>query len=282
MEIITKQELYEALVKVGIKKADVILVHSDIAMIGLIKGCCNKEEYLETLYKTFWKVIGKNGTLAVPAYFLDYGRWETPFDIKCSPVSKSIGAFSQYVRSHPRAIRSLNPLVGLSAVGKRADHICRGGTTSSYGVDSPFDRLMRCDGKMVFFGTDLRHMTFIHYVEHMVGVPHKYNKFYPVPIYEDGHLLELPVCTQVRYLDFGIEYDVDSFTSKFEEAGLVSQLKLGMGRVRCVSCKEIFDFLKEKLKKDFFYLLKHTPKFIPGKIPMDGGTGPAPKTIYER
>lgn len=282
MKTIAKQEICQALVDVGIKRGDVILVHSDISLIGSIRGCSNKEEYLKILFETFFDVIEKDGTLAVPSHFHDYGRWHTAFDIKKSPVSKAAGVFAQYVTALPGAIRSLNPLVGLAAIGRRAEYICRGGTTSAFGVDSAFDRLMQSEGKIVFFGVTLRFMTFVNYVEHAVGVPHRYNKFFTVPIYEDGRKIDLPVCSQVRYLDFDIEYDVKSFDSKFEEAGIVSKVKLGMGEVRCVSCKAVFEFLKEKLKKDFFYLLKRPPKFIAGKIPMDGETGPAPESIHER
>lgn len=282
MKTITKQGLVEALVSVGLKKSDAVLVHSDISRIGPIEGCSSRQAYLEAVYEAFLKVIGSEGTLVVPAYFLDYGRFEAPFDISRSPVSSSIGVFAQYVRTLPAAIRSPNPILGLSAIGKQAKYICCGGTASSYGVDSPFDRLMRLGGKILFFGIDMRNMTFVHYVEHMVGVPHKYTKLHTIPIFEDGHPIDLPVCSQVRYLDFDIEYDQDSFTSKFEKAGLVTKKSLGMGLIRCVSCNEVFDFLKEKLKKDFFYLLKRIPKFVAGRVPMDGCTGQASTGIPKR
>ena len=36
--------------------------------------------------------------------------------------------------------------------------------------------------KMIFLGVDLRYMTYVHYVEFMVGVPHRYNKLFLKPV----------------------------------------------------------------------------------------------------
>ncbi len=211
----------------------------------------------------------------MPAFFYDYGRYETPYDMRRSPVSPELGVFARYAAGLPKAVRSPNPITALAAVGAEAEYICGGGTGSSFGVDSPWDRLLKGNAKMVFLGVDLRAMTFIHYVEHMVGVPHLYNKFSTIPVLKNGRLVKLPICSQVRYLDFGIEYNALKITSKFEKAGLIRKEKIGSGAVRCLLFKEVFKFAKEKLKKDYFYFLKRAPKFVAGKIPMDGSSGPA-------
>lgn len=273
MKIITKGEIEKALIKLGLKRDDTVLVHSDISRIGMIKGCKSKEEYLEILFNIFLKVIGEKGTLVVPAFFYEYGRWGTPYNIKSSPVSNQLGIFSQFVTGLPQAIRSPNPIVALAAVGSNAKYICCGRTGSAYGIDSPWDRLMKCNGKMIFFGIDLSAMTFCHYVEHMVGVPHIYNKIFSAPVLEKGKKIKLFICAQVRYLKFGIEYDSEVNTRKFEKGKVVKKIKIGGGIIRYLSCEQAFEFLKEKLKKNPYYLLKDKPKFILGKIPMDGGSG---------
>lgn len=273
MKIVTKREIEKALIKLGLKKGDAVLVHSDIFRIGMIKGCDRKEEYLATLFNIFLKVIGKKGTLAVPAFFYEYGRWAAPYDMKSSPVSSQLGIFSQYVAGLPQAVRSPNPIAALAAIGFNAKYICRGGTGSAYGIDSPWDRLMKCNAKMIFFGADLSAMTFCHYVEHMVGVPHIYNKIFSAPVSEKGKKIKLLICAQVRYLKFGIEYDAEANTRKFEQGKVVKKIKIGNGAIRYLSCERVFEFLKEKLKNNPYYFLKKEPKFIPGKIPMDGGSG---------
>ncbi len=274
-KIIKQEEIIKALMKIGIKKGDIILVHSALSKIGRIEGRKERDKYLEVLYKAFFSVIGKKGTLVAPAFFYDYGRYETPYDMCRSPVSPELGVFARYVAGLPKAVRGPNPITALAAIGAEADYICGGGTGSSFGVDSPWDRLLKRNAKMVFLGVDLRAMTFIHYVEYMVGVPHLYNKFSAVPVLKNGRLVKLPICSQVRYLDFEIEYDALKNTRRFERAGLVKKARVGLGVARCLSFKEFFEFAKEKVKKDYFYFLKQPPKFVAGKIPMDGGSGPA-------
>ena len=274
IKIVKKEEITQSLIKVGVKKGDVVLVHSSLSMIGRIEGGKKGNEYLKTLHDAFFEVIRNEGTLVVPAFFYDYGRWGTPYDIKRSPVSPQLGIFARYVAGLPKAARSLNPITALAAVGAKANYICGGGTGSAFGVDSPWDRLLQSNAKMVFLGIDLRAMTFIHFVEYMVGVPHIYNKFFTVPISRNGRLVKMPICSQVRYLDFEIEYDAEKNTSRFEKAGIVNKEKVGSGIIRCLSCKKFFEFAKEKVKKDYFYFLKKTPKFTASKIPMDGVSGP--------
>ncbi|PIR13672.1 aminoglycoside N(3)-acetyltransferase [Candidatus Falkowbacteria bacterium CG11_big_fil_rev_8_21_14_0_20_39_10] len=273
MKIFTKREIEKVLIKLGLKKGDTVLVHSDISRIGMIRGCKSKEEYLEILFNIFLKVIGKKGTLVVPAFFYEYGRWQTPYDTKRSPVSNQLGVFSQYVAGLPQAARSPNPIAALAAVGPKAKYICCGGAGSAYGTDSPWDNLMKCNAKMIFFGIDLSAMTFGHYVEHMVGVPHVYNKIFTAPVSEKGKKIKLLIHAQVRYLKFGIEYEAEDNTRKLEKGKVVKKVKIGEGVIRCLSCHQTFEFLKEKLKNNPYYFLKKKPKFTAGKIPMDGGSG---------
>ena len=271
---ITRKALVAALASCRIENGDTVVVHSSLRAMGPVEG--GREAVLPTYYEAIREAVGDSGTLVVPAFFYEYARWETPYDLRLSPVSKELGAFAQYVVQQPESRRSPNPVAAMAAVGAGASYICDGGTGSAFGVDSPWDRLLKCDGKMAFLGTDLRAMTFCRYVEYVVGVPFVYNKFYPVPVTDDGHPVDLPICAQVRFLDFDIEWDfTERLTKEFEEAGLVRTAKAGQGTIRCVETRPAFDYLKEHLKRDFFYLLKRPPAFVPGKIPMDGAAGPA-------
>jgi aminoglycoside 3-N-acetyltransferase len=270
---ITRQAALTALSACGIRAGDTILVHSDLAALGLAEG--GTGNLLPFYDGVFREVLGEEGTLVVPAFFYEYARWQTPYDRCRSPVSKELGIFSQFIVKQKLCIRSINPVAALGAIGKKAGWICDGGTGSAYGIDSPWDRFAKSDSKMLFLGADLRAMTFVHYVEYLVGVPHLYSKVYPMPILENGRELSARVVAQVRYLDFGIQYSSDRFTGLFEEAGLVKKAVLGRGFIRCVDTEAVFHFLKEKLKADAYFLLTKTPDFVQGKIPMDGPAGAA-------
>ena len=270
---IKRSSLADSLSACGLVLGDTALVHSDLFAMGPVEG--NQEDMLPTYYQGFWDVLGEDGTLVVPGYFYEYGRWQTPYDTKRSPVSSELGIFSQYVNNQTGRFRSLNPLTALTAIGGKGQYLCGGGTGSAYGVDSPWDRLLSCNGKIIFVGVDLQVMTFVHFVEHMVGVPHLYSKFFAVPVLEDGQPVDISIYSQVRYLDFDVEYNLEGLTSEFESANILQTAEVGRGKIRCVTARDAFDFLKDKLKQDPFYLLTQPPKFVAGQIPMDGAAGPA-------
>lgn len=270
---LTREDIAAAIAAVGVRRNDTVLVHSALYAPGPVEGGASR--VLPTYAGAFEDVLGPEGTLVVPAYFYEYGRWEQPYDVVRSPVSRELGVFAQYVAARPGAVRSLNPISALAAVGPAAEYVCRGGTGSSYGVDSPWDRLRAADATMVFVGCDAGVMTYVHYVEHMVGVPHLYNKLYRAAVLEDGEALDVRIVAQVRYQEFEIEYDTASFTPRLAAAGILRSAHLGHGRIHAVSCAAVFDHLKAELERDPFALLVRPPRFVAGRIPTDGPAGAA-------
>jgi aminoglycoside 3-N-acetyltransferase len=94
-------------------------------------------------------------------------------------------------------------------------------------------------------GVDLRAMTFVHYVENMVGVPHLYNKLYHTPVEDYGKPVSLPLCAQVRYVEYDVSYNIEGFTEMFTVAGLVRPARVGRGSTWSLAADAVFDFLKE-------------------------------------
>lgn len=263
---LTKDILVNAFKKCDLTQGDIVLVHCDVSILGRIEGTI--KDCLEVYFKALQDVLGDTGTIVVPAYYYEYARKKIPFDIKKSPVSKELGLFSKYINAQKNSYRSLNPITSLAAIGEKAEYICGGKTATSYGVDSGFDRLTKAKAKMAFIGVDLSVMTYVHYVEYVVGVPHLYSKYYEIPVYNNGKKINLPVSGQVRYLDFNVENASLTNTERFEKAGIVKKSKAGNGYIRVVSFEDVFEFLKTKLQNDFFYDLKSKPNFAKDKIPL--------------
>lgn len=271
---ISKENIVNAMSEAGIEKADTVLVHSNIAVIGTIADY-SKEKLLNVYYSAFEDILGEHGTLCVPAFFYEYGRFHTPYDIKHSPVSKPLGVFSQYIALHENAVRSRNPLAAISALGKKAEHICGGENFFSYGADSPWERLYNMNAKMLFMGIDCRAMTFIHFIEYRVGVPHMYNKIYNIPVFKDGEKIADSITAYVRYLKYGIMTDYSGWTQELRDAGLIREASCGNGKFYVLEMQPVFDFYTNKLFKNPYHFLKQPPEFIPGEIPNDSPTGPA-------
>jgi len=102
-------------------------------------------------------------------------------------------------------------------------------------------------------------MTYVHYVEQMVGVPHRYFKYYKGKIIVNKKNLNLPIIGFVRYLNKNIINDIEGNNRKFSNKKILNKVIHNGKKLYSTKTRTIFDFLKVKLQKDCFYLLKEKP-----------------------
>ncbi len=266
------QTLPQALYDVGIRSGDIVLVHSDIRALGIPDSISNIRDILPFYFEILHKAVGAQGTIAVPAYFYEYARYGTPFDVETSPVSLSLGSFSRYVASLPNRVRSCNPLQSIASIGKQAQELCGSDSLSGYGTTSPWHQLRKMGGKILFLGVTIQPMTYVHYIEQQYGVPHMYCKVFNTPVYRSSKLIKGHPISAVRYLDYDISYDLQKFETKLVEHNQLKICQVGQGSLRCAEAQEVYDLGIQCLDSDPYFFLKHPPHFIPGKIPCDGAT----------
>ena len=251
-----KKELEKSLSNLKIKKGDILYIHSNLN--NLFKDYkISLRDSIEILYSCLKKRLGSKGTIVVPAYYYEYGFNNKNFDLNNSPISPELGIFPKFMHAQKKSHRSLNPITSVVANGYNSKKICNMNTCSGYGIDSPFDILTKLNAKMLFLGVDLRYMTYVHYVEFMVGVPHRYNKLFLKPVIKDKKKINLPVISQVRYKN--VISDSIGNNMKFEKAKIVKKAKFNNSTIRSLDFKDVFFFLKKKLQKNIFYLLKEKP-----------------------
>jgi aminoglycoside 3-N-acetyltransferase len=275
------------LAALGIRVGDTLLLHSDLR--GLVRLADANEVAGQSDPRNFllWAfdsalatAVGDAGTICVLGAYSDYARFGQPFDLQHSPPDPQYGAYNRYVFDQGTACRSLNPLVGFLAKGAKAGWICEHVSACGFGPNTPWDRLVALDGTMLFWGVDLRTMTFVHHVEQMVGVPHLYHKAYNTPVVVDGNSIDLPVITSVRYLDFNIVYNFRRLTEDLAASGVLKSLRQPPFQAYGVKCRAVQSHLERVLAKDPYYLLAARPQFVPGQIPTDGPTGPRRGEAY--
>ena len=56
----------------------------------------------------------------------------------------------------------------------------------AFGLNSPLERFLMLDGKIVLLGSDHDAVTLLHYVEHVADIPDKRIARYQVPVLENG------------------------------------------------------------------------------------------------
>lgn len=272
--ILTFQRFKDSLHEAGLRHGDTVLLHADVSALGMTEAGLDREEILKFYFQAFRDVLGDSGTLCMCTSFEDYGRYATPFVRETSP--SRLGAFSEFLRTQEGTIRSLHPIVSVSANGGKAKEISSGAHFEGFGYDSPWGRLHRFDAKLMTLG--MGHypemgMTFLHYIERMYGVPYQYTKIYDTPVMSGGENCRGPFTMSVRYLDFGISYDTNRYKNDLVAAGIGKTLPVGRNSLFVAGAKDAFDLGIDKLNADRYYFLTEPPRFRPGVIPADGQTG---------
>ncbi|HIW73679.1 MAG TPA: AAC(3) family N-acetyltransferase [Firmicutes bacterium] len=163
----TKQELSRQLRALGIRKGDVLLVHSAMKPLGPVEGDC--AGVLDVLAG----LLTGQGTLLLPALtYTTVTREQPVFSVRESP--SCVGRLSETFRLTPGVRRSVHPTHSVCAAGRLAQELTGGHLhdRTPVGPRSPFRRLAECGGKILMLGCGLTPNTFLHGVEEEAEVPY--------------------------------------------------------------------------------------------------------------
>ena len=165
---ITRPQVMAALQAVGVAAGDGLLVHSALQYLG------RPAEGLATYWEALWSLLGSQGTLAVPAFNFAFARGQA-YDPQTTP-SQGMGAFSEFVRQRPEALRTPHPMQSLAAAGRYAADLAGRDTLSAFDPGSAFERMLDLDFKLLLLGADIDAISMIHYSEQRLAVPYRYWK----------------------------------------------------------------------------------------------------------
>ena len=165
---VNQQQVIHSLQKLGISPGDGLLVHSAVQFLGQPVGGVGM--YLEALLT----VIGSQGTLAAPAFNFAFAKGEA-YDLEHTP-SVGMGAFSEFVRQHPLAMRTSHPMQSLAVIGRYAEDLAQRDTPSAFDPGSAFERMLDLNFKLLLLGADERAISILHYSEQRAQVPYRYWK----------------------------------------------------------------------------------------------------------
>lgn len=259
--------------ELGIESGETVHVQSDLRRIGPIEGEMTRAAICDFYLEAFRQVLGPTGTLSTLTSFEDYGRWGAPFVRESSP-SRS-GVLSEYILKLPSAVRSIHPIVSVTAIGAQAEAICGGPHYEGFSYASPWGEMHRRNAKILTLGlgADGGGTTFFHYADHLYGMPFLYTKMFNAPVFSEGKEQRGPFTMAVRYLDFGIAYTPVPIKTRMVELGEAVEAPVGRARSWCAPAQTIVDRMMYMFNEDRWVRLQEPPSFRPGEIPMDGATG---------
>lgn len=192
----TRAALAADLAQLGLRAGDTVMTHAGMRSVGpLLNGP-------DALIGAIRDVIGAEGTL------MAYVGWDTlhddlldedghvpapwrehvpGFDPAASRATRLNGAFAEFLRTTPGALRSGNPGMSMAAIGARADWLTADHPQDyGCGEGSPLAKLVDAGGRVLMIGAPHDTCTLIHLAEHRARVPGKRVLSYDVPFAATG------------------------------------------------------------------------------------------------
>lgn len=259
-EFITKARILNDIKQLGVREGDNLLLHSSLKSIGYVEGGAL------TVIEAILQVISSSGTLVVPTYSMRGTMYDTCqtknyiFDPRHDTTG--LGIIPATFLKLPGIQRSIHPTHSVSAIGRYAKILTeahhKGGST--FGSDSPWDRLMKLDGKILGLGISLGPFTFYHVLEDMLldgfPLPVRMKKTYMLKCRDwNGNLVEVPVnphdpqFSKIR-IDHAERKDLrDYFWKEFNKAGLLTVGKVGMATAWVAQINKFYDHLIELMRQ---------------------------------
>lgn len=144
-----RKEIAEGLKALGLKNGSIVLLHSSFLSLGKVENGPGE------VIKAFLDVIGKKGTILVPAF-------------------GQLGVLVDEVKRLPGAIVSSCPPGCVAAYGPAAKELCKDHwkAETAHGKGTPYTRLAEKGGFICLLGVDQDRNTSLHSIEALLELPY--------------------------------------------------------------------------------------------------------------
>lgn len=247
----TRDDLAKALRVVGITKGAVVFTHSNLGFLGIPEGGNTKENVFQTVLGAFLDVLGPEGTLCVPTFTYSFCKRQD-FNPETSP--STVGLFTEMLRQHPDAVRSLDPIFSVAAIGAKARELLEGISNDCFGPGSFWERLRKANGLICNVGIGA-HAVFLHHIEDCLNVKYRYKKLFTGNLIINGAAQKHSVLYRCHDMnDARTVLDTSKYEAAARSSGAVIARKVGRGEVNCITCEKMFEIAETGLKRDKWFL----------------------------
>lgn len=253
---INRERIATDLRNLGLEKGDTVLLHSSLKSIGYVEGGPI------TVIEALLGVLSKKGTLMVPTYTLIEGSMyktctadDYIFDPKTSKTQ--LGAIPSTFLKLPGIERSIHPTHSVSAIGENAKYVVESHhlAQSTFGIDSPWDRLMKLNGKLLMIGLGMGRNTISHVLEDNLEdrfpLPVRMEKTFRVKCRDwDGSIIQVGVNPlDPKYIEHRMDQPArkdlrDYFWHNFVNAGILNVGKIGRAASWTANAKAYYQHLE--------------------------------------
>ena len=164
---LTRGELAQALVRLGVPRGGLMMVHSSLRSIGHVDGGA------ETVVDALLDALGPEGTLVVPTFTDDAAKRGADFVFDPLNTPSLAGAISEAARRRTGARRSLHHWHSVGAIGPLAETVATEVGASPWQPDGPMPKIIDLGGLFLLLGVPYQRLTLVHLMEWENGVPYR-------------------------------------------------------------------------------------------------------------
>ncbi len=250
--LLNKKDLIKELRSAGIDEGDTIALHASLKSLGYVEGGA------QTVIDAFLTAVGPDGTMMMPTHTYCMTPNPDQFHIDTSP--SKVGLISETLRRQSQSVRSFHPTHSVAAIGYHAAFLTRDAlATSPCGVNNPFHRLEKCQGRIMLMGTNHQSNTHLHTCEVLSGVPYlkvswsKKRSYEISHIYQNGELVERLHLFQVPGCSKGFQ----KIQPYLDRAGIVQHVRIGAADSQLFYASDLTGVTVPLLRKHPDLLLCH-------------------------
>jgi len=243
----SKQDLLNAIIDIGVKPNDTLLIHSSYHAIGEVEGGA------DTVLDVFIEYLQDEGLLILPTHSWSNIDKDNPiFDPVAEP--SCVGYLTNLFLERPGVIRSLHPTHSVAAIGKDAAEYTSGEEYSSTPAPRTgcWGKLYDRKAKILFLGCTMKRNTYLHSVEEWNEIPDRISK--DIVVYKikmpDGSFHELPSHRHGCTSSMDVSFNYDRVEPTFRKHDAVRYGKIGRANSILGDAVMMADIVTQLLKKN--------------------------------
>ena len=189
-------DLEKIINKINLKNSDTVYIAGNGFNFGL--NVNEVKNFCDHLYRYVEKKIKSSGNIVVPTATLNLANTNKIYN-KRTTRSYMMGIFSEHIRNLKHSYRSDHPLWSFSGIGKNIKKLLDNTSVSAYGEGSVFHKLLDNNTYFISLGEPHTSIGMIHYVEHIIGVPYRYNKEFLIKVKKNNKIINQYTLLGVRF-----------------------------------------------------------------------------------
>ena len=209
-----RKEIAEGLRSLGLQDGSIVMLHSSFLSLGKVQNGPGE------VIKAFLDVIGKKGTLLVPAF-------------------GQLGVLVEEVKHLPGAIISTCPVGAVAAYGPAAKALCQDHwkAETAHGKNTPYTRLAEKGGFICLLGVDQDRNTSLHSIEALLELP--YLKSVSCKVKNPAGK---EVSREYKFFP-GPHRDFIGLDRLLADSGAMKMTRIGNAQVRLINSAKMFEVL---------------------------------------